>query len=101
MSEGNPLVVRVQVNPGDRNFTIPTNSSVSVANLKALICRASTIVSVACGVRQVHSVLRGHVILFILAENRKESKHRACSGGETANDFYGQRAEELAGTVHY
>lgn len=39
-----PLVLKVQVNPGDRNFSIETNTSNSIAELKTLICQASTIV---------------------------------------------------------
>jgi hypothetical protein len=40
-----PLALKVQVNPGDRNFVINANTSNSVSELKALICKESTIVS--------------------------------------------------------
>lgn len=37
------VALKVQVNPGDRNFVINANTSNSVAELKALICKESTI----------------------------------------------------------
>lgn len=40
-----PLALKVQVNPGDRNFVVSANTSNSVAELKALICAESIIVS--------------------------------------------------------
>lgn len=36
------LVLKVQISPGDRNFTVSANTSNSVAELKRLICEAST-----------------------------------------------------------
>jgi len=38
-----PLELKVQINPGDRNFVIKANTSNSVAELKALICEESKI----------------------------------------------------------
>ena len=38
------LVLKVQISPGDRNFTVSANTSNSVAELKRLICEASTTV---------------------------------------------------------
>lgn len=37
------IELKVQVNPGDRNFVIKANTSNSVAEFKALICKESTI----------------------------------------------------------
>lgn len=45
IKNGNQAVaLKVQVNPGDRNFVINANTSNSVAEFKALICKESTIV---------------------------------------------------------
>ena len=42
---GQDVTLKVQVNPGVRNFLIAANTSNSVAELKAMICKESTIVS--------------------------------------------------------
>lgn len=38
-----PVAIKVQVNPGDRNFVVNANTSNSVAELKALIATESTV----------------------------------------------------------
>lgn len=41
-----PVAIKVQVNPGDRNFVVNANTSNSVAELKALIATESTVVRI-------------------------------------------------------